>query len=235
MAVTANSASTQRRTARQRPACGRQGRCKARCLRWLQCCAWLLGAVPLAGCGAASVSRLAEPVPPSPHWARATPEWAGIDTQVLDSADLRGVTSLLVARARAPCRRALLRRPAGGRPRPRLLGHEERRLGTRRDRGVRAAARRRGRAARERPPGHAPARSHPRESALDDSRLRPSLELRPDRCGVTREPASCQSARDDVPLRQRVDRSARGCARTRDGHDGFPVRTKEAVRAARHP
>lgn len=61
----------------------------------------LLVVVPVAvlaiGCGTGA-ERAAQPVPRSPVWQRATPEAAGIDAHALDALDLKGVTSVLVAR-----------------------------------------------------------------------------------------------------------------------------------------
>jgi CubicO group peptidase (beta-lactamase class C family) len=61
----------------------------------------LSAAVALAliasGCGA-SAEQAAKPIPRSPAWQRATPLAEGIDVHALDRADLKGVTSLLVAR-----------------------------------------------------------------------------------------------------------------------------------------
>jgi CubicO group peptidase (beta-lactamase class C family) len=51
----------------------------------------------VAGCAASE--RAANPAPRTPAWQRTSPERAGIDLRAaLDSADLRGITSLLVAR-----------------------------------------------------------------------------------------------------------------------------------------
>ncbi len=51
-----------------------------------------------AGCAGSGARRAAEPVPQSPRWVRATPQQEGIDIHALDRTDLKGVTSLLVAR-----------------------------------------------------------------------------------------------------------------------------------------
>jgi CubicO group peptidase (beta-lactamase class C family) len=54
-------------------------------------------AVVTAGCAASD--RAESPAPPTPVWQRASPKQAGIDLRAaLDGADLRGITSLLVAR-----------------------------------------------------------------------------------------------------------------------------------------
>src|SRR5438874_12665447 len=51
-----------------------------------------------AGCTGSDAQRTAKPVPQTPRWVRATPQQEGIDIHALDRADLKGVTSLLVAR-----------------------------------------------------------------------------------------------------------------------------------------
>jgi CubicO group peptidase (beta-lactamase class C family) len=52
----------------------------------------------LAACAGGTVNRGEQPPPHSPHWERATLQQEGIDPHVLEGADLRGVTSVLVAR-----------------------------------------------------------------------------------------------------------------------------------------
>jgi len=51
-----------------------------------------------AGCTGSDAQRTAKPVPQTPRWVRATPQQEGIDIHALDRGDLKGVTSLLVAR-----------------------------------------------------------------------------------------------------------------------------------------
>jgi CubicO group peptidase (beta-lactamase class C family) len=52
----------------------------------------------LAGCAGGATDRAHERVPRSPLWVRATPQQEGIDLSALDRADLKGITSLLIAR-----------------------------------------------------------------------------------------------------------------------------------------
>lgn len=61
---------------------------------------WVVAAAVLiaAGCAEGTVRRASEPVPTSPVWKRAAPRQEDIDPRVIDRADLKGVTSLLVAR-----------------------------------------------------------------------------------------------------------------------------------------
>src|SRR6266566_5168742 len=56
------------------------------------------GALIAAGCTGSDAQRTAKPVPQTPRWVRATPQQEGIDIHALDRTDLKGVTSLLVAR-----------------------------------------------------------------------------------------------------------------------------------------
>ena len=51
-----------------------------------------------AGCADGAAQRAPHAVPRSPAWERATAQQEGIDVQALDRADLKGITSLLIAR-----------------------------------------------------------------------------------------------------------------------------------------